>query len=50
LAGVGVVQVVEDGEGLLPGVASGARLSAGLVGFTQVDEGLDAEVVVATSA
>jgi len=45
--GVGVVQVVEDGQGLLPVVAGGLVVPVGLVGFAEVDEGLGAEVAVA---
>jgi hypothetical protein len=39
LVGVGVVEVVEDGQGLLPGVASGLGVAGGVVGVAKAGEG-----------
>jgi hypothetical protein len=39
LVGVGVVEVVEDGQGLLPGLVVGVGVAAGVVGVAEVDEG-----------
>ena len=36
--GVGVVEVVEDGQGVLPGVAGGLGVAGGVVGVAEVDE------------
>src|SRR5215470_6829029 len=44
--GIVMVQVVEDGKGLLPGLAHGLGIPAGPVGFTQADQGVRAEVKV----
>jgi hypothetical protein len=38
--GIGVVEVVEDAQGLLPGVAGGNVVSGGLMGVAEVDENL----------
>ena len=38
LAGVGVAQVVEDGQGLLPGLAGGVVLPGGVLGVAEVGE------------
>jgi hypothetical protein len=38
VGGAGVVQVVEDGEGLLPGVAGGGGLAGGMAGIAEVAE------------
>jgi hypothetical protein len=47
LFGVGVVEVVEDGQRLLPGVAGGLRVSGGVVGVAEV--GQDGGLVVAAA-
>src|SRR5262249_61204831 len=40
LVGVGVVEVVEDGEGLLPGVVGGVVVAGGVVGVAEVGVGV----------
>src|SRR5215469_3098855 len=40
LVGVGVLQVFEDGEGLLPGLPGLGRLAGGVAGVAEVGEGL----------
>src|SRR2546421_4903531 len=47
LGGVGVVHFVEDGQGLLPGVAGGLRVAGGVVGVAEVGEGVGLVVAVA---
>ena len=45
--GVGMVEVVEDGQGLLPGLAGGPGVAAGVVGVAEVGEGVSFVVAVA---
>ena len=45
--GVGVVEVGEDGQGLLPGIAGGLRVAGGVVGVAEVGEGGGLVVAVA---
>src|SRR5262249_14538994 len=47
LLGVGVVEVVEDGEGQLPGVAGSVVVACGVVGVADVGEGAGFFVPVA---
>src|SRR3954469_19081777 len=52
ILGVGVSQLVENGEGLAPGVAGGAGVAHGMLSVTEVGQGVglaptpDGEVVV----
>src|SRR5215470_15760424 len=50
LVGVGVVEVVEDGEGLVPGVVGGVVVAGGAVGVADADEGGGFVVAVAEVA
>jgi hypothetical protein len=43
----GVGELVEDGQGLLPGVAGGLRVSGGVVGVAEAGEGVGFVVAVA---
>src|SRR5438552_8154540 len=45
-ARIAMMQVVEYGKGLLPGLARGLGVPAGPVGFTKADESVRAEVTV----
>ena len=45
-AGIVMMQVVEDGKGLQPGLARGLGIPGDPVGFTKADEGVRAEVTV----
>src|SRR5215813_3935414 len=47
LLGVGVVELVEDGQGLLPGVAGGLGVAGGVVGVAEVGEEFGFVVAVA---
>jgi hypothetical protein len=49
-AGVGVVKVVEDGQGLLVGIASGVAFAGGLVDVAEVGEGGRFQIAVAEVA
>jgi hypothetical protein len=46
LVGIGVVEVVEDGEGLLPDVVGGVVVADGVVGVAEVCEGVGFVVAV----
>ena len=45
--GVGVVEVVEDGQGLVPGFAGGGVVSSGVMGVGEAAEGFGLLVAVA---
>jgi hypothetical protein len=47
LVGVGVVELVEDGQGLLPSAAGGVGMVGGVVGIADTGEDLGFEVAVA---
>src|SRR5215831_13278621 len=47
LGGVGVLQVVKDGQCLLPGLPGLGRLAGGMAGVAEVDEGIRFVVAVA---
>jgi hypothetical protein len=50
LVGVGVVDVVEDGQGLLPGLAGGVVVAGAVVGVAEVAEDGGFAVAVAEVA
>jgi hypothetical protein len=47
LAGIGMLQVVKDGQGLLPGAAGGQLVSSCLAGVAEVGEDLGPAAAVA---
>jgi len=39
LVGVGVAELVEDGQGVMPGGAGGVEVTGGVLGISEVGEG-----------